>query len=119
MLRETVSELCRKLKPVTFVRVHRSVIVNLHYVRFVIAIHSPDRVAETGLPRLPSEKKASRPVGRVARTLSPVRFARKIRAITHQFQRFPKNCGLVSLHCRLCGGEGVIRTLGTGLTPRD
>jgi len=33
MLRETVSELCRKLDPVTFVRVHRSVIVNLNYVR--------------------------------------------------------------------------------------
>lgn len=33
MLRETVSELCRKLDPITFVRVHRSVIVNLNYVR--------------------------------------------------------------------------------------
>jgi two-component system LytT family response regulator len=33
MLRETVSELCQKLDPVTFVRVHRSVIVNLNYVR--------------------------------------------------------------------------------------
>jgi two-component system LytT family response regulator len=33
MLRETVSELCRKLDPVTFVRVHRSVIVNLNHVR--------------------------------------------------------------------------------------
>ena len=33
MLRETVSELCRKLDPVTFVRVHRSAIVNLNYVR--------------------------------------------------------------------------------------
>jgi two-component system LytT family response regulator len=33
MLRETVSELCRKLDPITFVRVHRSVVVNLNYVR--------------------------------------------------------------------------------------
>jgi two-component system, LytTR family, response regulator len=33
MLRETVSELCRKLDPISFVRVHRSVIVNLNYVR--------------------------------------------------------------------------------------
>jgi two-component system LytT family response regulator len=33
MLRETVSELCRKLDPVTFVRVHGCVIVNLNYVR--------------------------------------------------------------------------------------
>jgi two-component system LytT family response regulator len=33
MLRETVSELCRKLDPATFVRVHRSAIVNLNYVR--------------------------------------------------------------------------------------
>jgi two-component system, LytTR family, response regulator len=33
MLRETLSELCRKLDPTTFVRVHRSAIVNLNYVR--------------------------------------------------------------------------------------
>lgn len=33
MLRETVSELCRKLDPTIFVRVHRSAIVNLNYVR--------------------------------------------------------------------------------------
>lgn len=32
-MRETVSELCRKLDPITFVRVHRSVVVNLNYVR--------------------------------------------------------------------------------------
>jgi two-component system LytT family response regulator len=33
MLRETVSDLCRKLDPISFVRVHRSAIVNLNYVR--------------------------------------------------------------------------------------
>jgi hypothetical protein len=32
-----------------------------------------------------------------------------------QFERFHKNCGLFSLHVRLYGGEGDIRTLGTGL----
>jgi hypothetical protein len=50
-------------------------------------------------------------------TLSPVRFARKIRAIACQFQRFPKNCELNSLHSRLCGGTRGIRTLGTVLEP--
>jgi two-component system LytT family response regulator len=33
MLRKTVSELCRKLGAATSVRVHRSAIVNLKYVR--------------------------------------------------------------------------------------
>lgn len=33
MLRETISDLCRKLDPASFVRVHRSAIVNLNYVR--------------------------------------------------------------------------------------
>jgi two-component system, LytTR family, response regulator len=33
MLRETITELCRKLDPATFVRVHRSIIVNLDHVR--------------------------------------------------------------------------------------
>ena len=32
MLRETITELCRKLDPATFVRVHRSIIVNLDHV---------------------------------------------------------------------------------------
>jgi len=33
MLRETITELCRKLDPAIFVRVHRSIIVNLDHVK--------------------------------------------------------------------------------------
>ena len=42
MLRETITELCRKLDPATFVRVHRSIIVNLDHVKEIYREGSSD-----------------------------------------------------------------------------
>jgi hypothetical protein len=46
-------------------------------------------------------------------TLSPVRFQREKRENTPISRNVRRNPGGVSLHCRLCGGEGGIRTPDT------
>jgi hypothetical protein len=48
-------------------------------------------------------------------TLSPVRFDGETCANCGDFQRFSEECSGVSLRSRLRGGEGGIRTSGTGL----
>ena len=85
--------------------------------RFVIALHSPVRVTETGLRLCPPEKGQqieairSLSVRSLQSTLRPKNC--EIRAC---FAHFAAKGGAVSLQFRLAGGEGGIRTLGTGIS---
>jgi hypothetical protein len=49
-------------------------------------------------------------------TLSPVRFEGKTSGIAAIFSDSCSNAASLSLQLRLCGGEGGIRTLGTGIS---
>ena len=86
--------------------------------RFVIALHSPDRVTETGLRLCPPEKgqqiEAIR--SRSVRSLQSA-LRTKYCEIRACFAYFGAKGGAVSLQVRLAGGEGGIRTLGTGVSP--
>ena len=80
--------------------------------RFVIALHSPIGVAETGLPVCPPEKMAAMPAFGVQRdTFSSPVSGRESRTCGI-FERFPEEFSLVSLQPRLYGGASRIRTLG-------
>ena len=86
--------------------------------RFVIALSSPDRVIETGLRMCPPEKGPqidalrSRAVRSLRSTLRT-----KYCEIRACLAYFAAKGGAVSLQFRLAGGEGGIRTLGTGVSP--
>jgi hypothetical protein len=84
--------------------------------RFVIALHSPDRVTETGLRVSPLEKARSIDAirSRAVRSLQST-LRTKYHEIRACFPYFAAKGGAVSLQFRLAGGEGGIRTLGTGL----
>ena len=79
----------------------------------MIALHSPSGFVETGLFMCPPEKKSSK-----ARLVEPpghfLRFGLMAGiANCGVFQRFSEEYSLVSLHLRLSGGEGGIRTPDT------
>src|ERR1017187_1906847 len=81
--------------------------------RFVIALHSPDRVVETGLLGCPPEKKAAKLAGSNEQdTFSGPVCARELRNCG-DFLGFSEECSRVSLQSRLRGGARGIRTLGT------
>ena len=83
--------------------------------RFVIALHSPGGVVETGLLMCPSEKKAPNIASGVQRdTFSSPVFQQNVRNCGH-FARFSEECWRFSLHHRLRGGASGIRTLSTFL----
>jgi hypothetical protein len=83
--------------------------------RFMIALHSPGGVVETGLLMCPSEKKAPDIASGVQRdTFSSPVFQQNLRNCGH-FSRFSEEYSRISLHPRLRGGEAGIRTLGTVL----
>src|ERR1017187_6562356 len=76
--------------------------------RFVIALHSPDRVVETGLLVCPPEKKGCKSLpAAMSRTLSPVRFERKRCGIAPISRNFKSNPGgfLCTSDC-VAEGEG-------------
>jgi hypothetical protein len=74
-----------------------------HY-RFVIVLHSPGGVDETGLPQCPSERKAGKLVREFQRdTFSSPVYARKLRNCG-EFRRFLSKCSLDSPQSRLNGG---------------
>jgi hypothetical protein len=80
--------------------------------RFVIALHSPGGVDETGLPQCHLEKKRQKLAREIQRDIfsGPV-LARKP-WYCGDFQRFAGECSLVSLQPRLYGGaRGLSLTL--------
>src|SRR5450755_4742224 len=80
--------------------------------RFVIAMHSPDGVLESGLLGCLPEKKVRKPACRIGQDTFSGPLCVKDSRNYGQFERFHKNCGLFSLHVRLYGGARGIRTLG-------
>jgi hypothetical protein len=76
----------------------------------VIAIHSLDRVFETGLLGYLPEKRLQTLSAAMCRILSPVRFQRKNRRNCAHFPQVSEQSTQISLHFRLCGGESGIRT---------
>ena len=84
--------------------------------RFVIALHSPDRFDETGPGVCRPEKNGRRADCGVRRaTFSSAVWRQDLRNCGN-FSQFWRECSRVSLQPRLCGGEGGIRTLGTGIS---
>jgi hypothetical protein len=85
--------------------------------RLVIALHSLSALPETGLRMCHPEKgrqiDAIRP--RVVRSLQSA-LRTKYHEIRACFAYFAEKGGAVSLQFRLAGGEGGIRTLGTGIS---
>src|SRR5579862_2131632 len=81
------------------------------------ALHSPVCFAETGLLPCPAEKKAAK----LAATLNHHTFSGPVSQEeslnSTDFSLFPEQSRRISLHCRLYGGEGGIRTLGTPVNP--
>ena len=86
--------------------------------RLLIALHSPSVLCETGLRVGPPEnRRDSDPVlSRAVRSLQSG-LLRNYREQWASFAYFGENNGGVSLQLRLAGGEGGIRTLGTGISP--
>jgi hypothetical protein len=83
-----------RAEPVTYFQLPQRTKVKWHspYHRFVIALHSPDGVVETGLFISPSEKKPAKRSDGDAQTLSPVQFERnnsEIAPISGKFQSNP------------------------------
>jgi hypothetical protein len=82
------------------------------------ALHSPVCFTETGLLPCPAEKKAAK----LADTLNHHTFSGPVSKEespnSADFSLFPEQSGRISLHCRVYGGEGGIRTLGTVLGPK-
>ena len=72
--------------------------------RFVIALHSPIGVAETGLPVCPSEKMAAKPTFGVERDSFSSPVSERESRNCGIFKRFSGECSLVSLRPRLNGG---------------
>ena len=72
---------------------------------------------ETGLPLCPQRKWTLRDLFGFACAFSAVRFVQRKPRIGGDFARFSGNNSRISLHFRLYGGEGGIRTLGTGVSP--
>jgi hypothetical protein len=81
--------------------------------RFMNALHTPVCFAETGLLPCPAEKKAAK----LADTLNHHTFSGPVSKEespnSADFSLFPEQSRRISLHCRLYGGEGGIRTPGT------
>jgi hypothetical protein len=82
-----------------------------HY-GFVIALHSPDGVVETGLVWCPPEKNAAK----LTRSIQDCTFSGPVlgqeKTNCAYFSRFSEKFTRNSLHFRLCGGARGIRTLG-------
>jgi hypothetical protein len=80
---------------------------------FVIALHSPDGVVETGLRVCPPEKSA----GKLARGVKRDTFSGPVSeqklGNCGDFARFSEQGSRISLQPRLCGGARWIRTLDT------
>ena len=78
--------------------------------RFVIALHSPGRVVETGLRVSPSEKEALKRAYGIERDT----FSRPLSGGGSQncadFRRFSRECSRISVQARLHGGANWIRT---------
>ncbi len=86
--------------------------------RLLIALHSPHALLKTGLHLCHPEKSRDSDAlhCRVVRSLKSG-LSRKNREIRACFAYFGGNGGGLSLQSRLRGGEGGIRTLGTGVSP--
>ncbi len=84
----------------------------------LIVWRSPNAIRETGLPMCPPEKKPVKVLlrCRAVRSLQSG-LSRENREIRAYFVHLAENRGRDSLHSRLRGGEGGIRTLGTGVSP--
>jgi hypothetical protein len=84
--------------------------------RFVIALHSPSGLVETGLHIRPPEKMAAKPLRRNSRdTFSSPVSSRESRNCGIS-KRFSEECSLVSLHPRLYGGA---RSLALTILPPE
>jgi hypothetical protein len=84
--------------------------------RLLIAFHSPCGVFETGPPKCPPEKLATKPVdNRNHDTFSGPVSKQQWQNCAH-FWQFSKKSKRISLHGRLYGGAEEIRTLGTGFS---
>ena len=84
--------------------------------RFVIALHSPVKVTETGLRMCRPEK--GRQIDTIrSRAVRPLQFVLRTKycEVRACLAYFAARVGADSLQFRLAGGEGGIRTLGTGL----
>jgi len=86
--------------------------------QLLIALHSPNRLRETGLRMCPPEKSRDSDAlhCRVVRSLQSG-LSRKNREMRACFAHLARNTGGNSLQPRLRGGERGIRTLGTGVSP--
>src|SRR5579863_1593520 len=86
--------------------------------RDVIALHSPIALLETGLRTCPPEKRRDSDPLRLRAVHSLQSGLRmKYCGIRACFAHFAGTGGGLCLQFRLCGGEGGIRTLGTGVSP--
>jgi hypothetical protein len=85
--------------------------------RFVIALRSLRGVFETGLARRPSEKRSTKQAHGPGRDVFSSPVQRENPKNCADFSQFSGKCNEVSLHSRLRGGEGGIRTLDTGVSP--
>jgi hypothetical protein len=79
-----------------------------HPIDFLIALHSPDGVIETGLLQCPPEKQPQSSYVAPRRTLSLVRFQSNSSRNCADFLHFSEKSMRISLHFRLRGGEGGI-----------
>jgi hypothetical protein len=82
---------------------------------FLIALHSPGGVAETGLLICPLEKKARNLACGVKSVTFSGPLRRQLSRNSGVFPRFLEQSWQISLRFRLRGGEGGIRTFGTAL----
>ena len=85
--------------------------------RFVIALRSPDGVFETGLRMCPPEKSRDSEASLPRSPFSAVHLVGQVSRKTGKCCVFRRQKGRFSLQFRLRGGEGGIRTLGTGVSP--
>ena len=78
--------------------------------RFLIALHSPDGVAETGLLGCAPEKKAAKLDYSIEhKPFSGPVLGQELQDCAH-FLQFPEQSTRISLHFRLYGGESGIRS---------
>jgi hypothetical protein len=84
--------------------------------RSVIALRSLGGVFETGLARRRSEKRSTKQAHGPGRDVFSSPVQRENPKNCADFSQFSGKCSEVSLRCRLRGGAGWIRTLGTGLS---
>src|ERR1700730_7087174 len=85
--------------------------------RLLIALHSPNALPQTGLLMCLPEKRRTLTAFGAEQSVPQSGLSTNYREIRASFAYFGGQRGELSLQLRLRGGEGGIRTLGTGVSP--